>query len=299
MFVEAVLTREMCSCLRACQPCEFIHYIEDASVNILTLHRCCPLHQAARPAQLPKGYVTGEYRDDLHAEGDVDGIQIGDYGYKYRTIDGLLLPPYVTPKRLAAAQNATTRPDDICYCSFPKSGSTWLANILYLILHDGVESEEKPLRSYLHWMESSWTFPRTQAEVDSMPSPRIFKSHMPHDKALGGGPRKAPCRHIYIARNPKGELAHVLYTCARTAWYPRVLLLPQQQWRLCQPAAAVVQWAHPQAMRATTRTTPQVSLPPRGVNHCMKELRAWSPCSAHTLRATPNVKWSVVWVHSL
>jgi hypothetical protein len=49
-----------------------------------------------------------------------------------------------------------------------------------------------------------------------MPSPRIFKSHMPHGKALGGGPRKAPCRYIYIARNPKGELAAVVGTNSST-----------------------------------------------------------------------------------
>jgi hypothetical protein len=162
-------------------------------------------------------------------------IQIGNYGYKFRTIDGLVLPPYVTPKRLAAAQNVTTRPDDICYCSFPKSGSTWLANIIYLILHDGVESEDKPLRSYVHWMESSWTFPRTQAEVDSMPSPRIFKSHMPHGKALGGGPGKAPCRFIYIARNPKGEMSLTVRTgsAARSASGTSTSRMYRRGWQEC------------------------------------------------------------------
>lgn len=43
-------------------------------------------------------------------------------------------------------------------------------------------------------MESSWTYPRTQAEVDTLPSPRIFKSHMPHRMALAGGPRNSPCK---------------------------------------------------------------------------------------------------------
>ena len=166
--------------------------------------------QLPAPLQAPgaKQYVTGEYRDEVHAEGDLAGIHTGEYGYKYRTIEGLVLPPYVTPQRLAAARSVTTRANDICYCSFPKSGSTWLAHVLYLMLRDGIEAEgDMPLRSNLHWMESSWTFPRTQAEVDVMPSPRIFKSHMPLDYALAGGPRKAPCRYIYIARNPKGAHA--------------------------------------------------------------------------------------------
>ena len=125
---------------------------------------------------------------------------------------------YVTPARYNVSRTIATRPNDICYTSFPKvppaqprcaawawrvqpagaqllllpwhgaerlllacgcpvrnhfymawpspppaalqSGSTWLANVLYLILHDGVEPEDKPLRANLHWMESAWTFPR-------------------------------------------------------------------------------------------------------------------------------------------
>ncbi|WIA42286.1 hypothetical protein OEZ86_008300 [Tetradesmus obliquus] len=175
----------------------------------------------AAPVQAPiaQQYVTGEYRDEVHAEGDLAGIHTGEYGYKYRTIDSLVLPPYVTPKRLAAAQSVITRADDICYCSFPKSGSTWLANVLHLMLHDGVESDsDMPLRSNLHWMESSWTFPRTQAEVDAMPSPRIFKSHMPHGYALGGGPSKAPCRYIYIARNPKDVAVSYWHFESNQSW---------------------------------------------------------------------------------
>ncbi|HSO79476.1 MAG TPA: hypothetical protein VLQ88_04780, partial [Chromatiaceae bacterium] len=105
-------------------------------------------HQAVPTGGQPR---IGEYRDDLHAE-TLEDIQIGEYGYKFRTLEGLMLPPYVTPSRYQVSRTIATRPDDICYCSFPKSGSTWLANILYLILNDGVAAEDRTLRSCLHWM---------------------------------------------------------------------------------------------------------------------------------------------------
>lgn len=160
---------------------------------------------------------VAEYRDELHAE-NLDDIQVGEYGYKYRIIEDVMLPPYVTPDRYAVSRSIETRPADVCYCSFPKSGSTWLSNILYLILHNGVVPEDKTLRSCLHWMESSWPYPRSREEVDALPSPRIFKSHMPFHMALAGGPERSPCKFIYIARNPKDVCVSYFHFESGKAW---------------------------------------------------------------------------------
>lgn len=159
----------------------------------------------------------GEYRDELHAE-NLDDIQVDEYGYKYRTIEGVMLPPYVTPDRYAVSRSIETRPNDVCYCSFPKSGSTWLSNVLYLILHNGEVPEGKTLRGCLHWMESSWPYPRSREEVDALPSPRIFKSHMPYHMALAGGPEQSPCKYIYIARNPKDVCVSYFHFESGKAW---------------------------------------------------------------------------------
>lgn len=163
------------------------------------------------------GARIGEYRDELHAE-SLDDIQVGEEGYKYRTIEGVMLPPYVTPDRYAVSRSIATRPNDVCYCSFPKSGSTWLSNVLYLILHNGEVPEDKTLRSCLHWMESSWPYPRSREEVDALPSPRIFKSHMPYRMALAGGPEQSPCKYIYIARNPKDVCVSYFHFESGKAW---------------------------------------------------------------------------------
>lgn len=148
------------------------------------------------------GCNIGEYDDDIHGE-VLEGIQTGEHGYKFRLLDGLILPPYITPDRYNLSRTIQTRLGDICFTSFPKSGSTWLSNVLLLITHNGETPANKTLRDCVHWVASSWPYPRGKAEVDSLPSPRIFKSHMPYRMAVGGNPVENPCKYIYIARNPK------------------------------------------------------------------------------------------------
>jgi hypothetical protein len=160
------------------------------------------------------------YSDATHAE-DMRGIEVGEFNYKYRLLAGRMMPPYVTPARYEVARSTVTRPRDICYTSYPKSGSTWLAHILLLIVNGGENPPEGTLRSHLHWVESSWTYPRTRDELAALPSPRIFKSHMPYDMALGGDPAANPCRYVYIARNPKDVACSYYFFERGKAWSGR------------------------------------------------------------------------------
>lgn len=159
----------------------------------------------------------GGYQDGVHAE-DLDGVVLGEHGYKVRTIDGLPLPPFVTPARYQVSRAMVTRPDDVAFCSYPSSGSTWLAHVLYLILHGGEVPEKETLQGSLHWMESSWPHPRNFEDVDGLASPRIFKGHMPYRMALGGGPERSPCKHLYIARNPKDVCVSYYHFERGKAW---------------------------------------------------------------------------------
>ena len=144
----------------------------------------------------------GEYKDELHAE-NLDDIQLGEYGFKYRMLDGLPVSPFITPDRYQLSRTLQTRPSDICYVSFPRSGSTWLSYILFLIANQGQVPTDEILRDRIHWVTSSWPYPRSREELDALPGPRIFKNHMPYHMALGGNPADNPCKYIYIVRNPK------------------------------------------------------------------------------------------------
>ncbi|GIJ91126.1 hypothetical protein Asppvi_010091 [Aspergillus pseudoviridinutans] len=119
-------------------------------------------------------------------------------GYSYRLLEGWVMPPEITDQSLSFSRNLPTRPTDICFVSYPKSGTTWLAFILVLLTGKKKDSLEN---SYV-WPESDRTFQGTAEDLAQLDDPRLFKSHMPYHMALGS-PARSPCRYIYIARNPK------------------------------------------------------------------------------------------------
>jgi len=158
-----------------------------------------------------------EYQDSIHAE-VLEDLITGDHGYRYRMLDGVVMPPYITPARYQLSRTVETRAGDICYTSFPKSGSSWLAYIILLIVHAGQVPSEKTLRNCLHWVASSFTYPRSKSELEALPSPRIFKSHMPYHMAVGGEPENNPCKYIYIARNPKDVVVSYFHFESNKSW---------------------------------------------------------------------------------
>lgn len=162
-------------------------------------------------------YAVGKYRDEVHAE-DLEGLEVGDYGYKYRVLDGVVMPPYITPDRYRLSRTLDMRPDDICFTSYPKSGSTWLSFVLLMISCGGRLPTDRKLRDNFHWVASSWTYPRSREELDATPAPRIFKSHMPYQMAVGGDPEKSPCRYVYIARNPKDVAVSYYFFESHKSW---------------------------------------------------------------------------------
>jgi hypothetical protein len=86
------------------------------------------------------------------------------------------------------------RPDDVFIVTYPRSGTTWMQMILYQLNTDG--SMDFPhIYEYCPWFERS---SRSGLGFEARPSPRLFKSHLPHRKIP-----KGPCRYIYIARDGK------------------------------------------------------------------------------------------------
>jgi hypothetical protein len=173
----------------------------------------------AEPGENP-GYAVSAYSDERHAE-VLEDLVTGDYGYKCRLVDGVVMPPYITPARYRLSRTLETRPGDVCYTSYPKSGSTWLAHVLVRLLNGGEVPADKTLRDCLHWIASSWTYPRSREELDALPSPRILKSHMPYQMAVGGTPSEAPCKYLYIARNPKDVAVSYYYFERGSDWSGR------------------------------------------------------------------------------
>jgi len=106
-----------------------------------------------------------------------------------------------------------TRKDDVFIGSYPKSGTTWVREILWQIFHDGATSNVH-IGDRVYWFDMHPLLRRRGAEKDEsspsprpivelLPSPRLFHSHLPYRLIPKGQDESTVCKYIYIARNPK------------------------------------------------------------------------------------------------
>jgi hypothetical protein len=87
------------------------------------------------------------------------------------------------------------RPDDVFICSYPRSGTTWLQQLLVVLAHDG-DPEPEHISDVSPWFERSLAVgARTATDFERLPAPRIFKSHLPYHWL----PRGARC--VYAVRD--------------------------------------------------------------------------------------------------
>ena len=111
-------------------------------------------------------------------------------------IAGIQIVECVPAARIAEQRDkCVIRPDDVFIATYPKCGTTWTQQIVKLIANNGVEtgidSDE-----FVPWHEHM-----SLEEMESMPSPRFFKSHLPYQLMPGGGdPANTKAKYI---RNPK------------------------------------------------------------------------------------------------
>lgn len=119
-------------------------------------------------------------------------------------IDGIVLPPFVDQQGMDALAAFRLRPDDIFVASYPKSGTSWMQQIVKLIRNNGEDDGTKTDEA-VPWLAANGKVGPPQ-DIDSMPSPRAFKVHMPFDKMPGGPPSNSPAKYIFLARNPKDTM---------------------------------------------------------------------------------------------
>lgn len=86
------------------------------------------------------------------------------------------------------------KPEDIFVCSYPKCGTTWLQNVVYLILNDGVPLSLNQFlpRVFPHLEEVG------KEVCNQLPTPRLIKTHLPFSIT----PHNSKARYLYVARNP-------------------------------------------------------------------------------------------------
>uniref|UniRef100_A0A8C6Y3N5 Sulfotransferase n=1 Tax=Naja naja TaxID=35670 RepID=A0A8C6Y3N5_NAJNA len=121
-------------------------------------------------------------------------------------VEGILLPKS-TCNEWARIQCFQAKPNDILLCTYPKSGTTWIQEIVDMIQQDGdlQKCQRAPVHyrhPFIEWARPFQPLGTGVDQADRMPSPRTLKTHLPIQLVPKTFWMKN-CKFIYVARNPK------------------------------------------------------------------------------------------------
>ncbi|XP_063798820.1 sulfotransferase 2B1-like isoform X2 [Pseudophryne corroboree] len=107
--------------------------------------------------------------------------------------------------------------NDLFNITYPKSGTTWMIEILSLIHNNGDPTWNKTVPNWgrIPWLESPGTVQRVKTNADR---PHLFTSHLQRKllkKALSGSKAKV----IYTIREPKDVVVSLLYFAKMSVFY--------------------------------------------------------------------------------
>ncbi|NXX73971.1 ST2B1 Sulfotransferase, partial [Urocolius indicus] len=117
------------------------------------------------------------------------------------TFGGISLPGHLhTQDSLRFAATFPFRPSDVLIATYPKSGTTWMQEILTLLFSRG---DAQPAKTIPNWERAPWleqTYAR-QVLQDAAPR-RLLTTHLPA-RILAPALQQSKAKVIYVARNPK------------------------------------------------------------------------------------------------
>uniref|UniRef100_A0A8C4U0R2 Sulfotransferase n=1 Tax=Falco tinnunculus TaxID=100819 RepID=A0A8C4U0R2_FALTI len=117
------------------------------------------------------------------------------------TFAGISLPGHLhTQESLSFAATFPFRPTDVVIATYPKSGTTWMQEILTLLFSRG---DVLPAKTIPNWERAPWLeqIYFRQALQDTA-TRRLITTHLPA-RVLGPALQHSKAKVIYVARNPK------------------------------------------------------------------------------------------------
>ncbi|XP_019938740.2 sulfotransferase 2B1-like [Paralichthys olivaceus] len=120
-----------------------------------------------------------------------------------------LLSGLHTPQSLQYFEDFTFRHDDIIIVTYPKSGTTWMQEIVPLIMSGGDPASVESLHNWdrVPWLE---IYSSCNLELEKRPSPRMFATHFQY-KMMPRSFFEVKPKVIYVMRNPKDVFTSYLH----------------------------------------------------------------------------------------
>ncbi|XP_040888785.1 sulfotransferase family 5A, member 1 [Toxotes jaculatrix] len=118
---------------------------------------------------------------------------------------GISFPGHLhTQESLQLALKFPFQDTDILIVSYPKSGTTWMQEIVTLIFNKGDPhlSQTVPNWARAPWLEQYYSAAVLEA---SSITPRVITTHLPH-QLLGPALQGSKAKIIYVSRNPKDAM---------------------------------------------------------------------------------------------
>ncbi len=101
----------------------------------------------------------------------------------------------------------TVRDDDVFITTYPRSGTTWMQQIVHLLTCRGIQGDEH-LEVVIPYLERAAAF-NGLAPFEQIKTRRFFKTHLPFTFQLYR--RNPAAKFIYVARNPKDCAVSLYY----------------------------------------------------------------------------------------
>ncbi|XP_064615619.1 sulfotransferase 1C2-like [Liolophura sinensis] len=120
--------------------------------------------------------------------------------------NGILFFGFSPPDTLRAVRDFTVREDDVFIATYPKAGTTWMQEIIWLIMHDGdfKGASETPVYFRSPFLEfKDEILNEVGLELaNPMSSPRVIKTHLPYSM-IPRHLQQHSCKTVVVFRNPK------------------------------------------------------------------------------------------------
>ncbi|XP_059386311.1 sulfotransferase 2B1-like [Carassius carassius] len=120
----------------------------------------------------------------------------------YSLYKGVYVPTHLhPPESLRYCEEFTFRPEDILIATYPKSGTTWMQEVVPLILSEG---DLTPVLTVPNWDRVPWLEEHRAIllNLEQRASPRVFATHF-HHHMMNQSYFKIKPRVLYVLRNPK------------------------------------------------------------------------------------------------